>query len=143
VNVSLLRAGRYWISTRHLILVEDGDIPVEPNPDPDPDLVNHPEAVLKTVPAGAIRFMVTWGRLIVVSGETAKAFRRQLEAYFVKHAPPPPGPCVSGTIISSTEPPTTNPEPPTSPPQSPPPKPQQADDEDLGNGWRPQPIPEL
>jgi hypothetical protein len=121
VTVSLLRAGRYWISTRHLILIEDGDIPVEPNPDPDPDLGNHPEAVLKTVPAGAIRFMVTWGRLIVVSGETAKAFRRQLEAYFVKHAPPPPGPCVSGTIVSMHRATHLQPGTPVTPPQSPPP----------------------
>jgi hypothetical protein len=141
VTVSLLRAGRYWISTRHLILVEDGDIPIEPNHDPDPG--NRPEAMLKPVPAGAVRLMVTWGQLVVVSGETAKAFRHQLETYFAKHVPPPPGPSVGGTIIGGTEPPPARPEPSSSPPQSPLPKPPQADDEGLSDGWHPQPNPEI
>jgi hypothetical protein len=135
VTVSLLRAGRYWISTRHLILIEDGDIPVEPNPFPDPG--NRPDAELKPVPAGVIRFMVTWGRIVVISGETAKAFRRQLEAHFTKHVPPPPGSSVSGTIVTMTEPRPPSPQPPSPKPQSPPPPPPQAD------GWNLQNDPEL
>jgi hypothetical protein len=133
--VHLLRAGRYLISTRHLILVEDGDVPTEPVLDPDPS--DMPQTELKPVPAGAIRFMLTWGRILVVTGETAKALRRQLEEFLAKATPPVSSVQWSGTVFGAAGPPPPAPPSGPEPPAPPPPKPADQDaEDDRRNGWQ-------